>query len=162
MITESGMILREVSLVNPKRKHPNNSWRRIETVGRTFKCNPYGDDPPNPPCLEVNVPELNINSDGITMDEIRKAVRQMKNGKAPGLNDISSCSLTYGRGNRSRMTGTEVSSWKFPKKCCTTKCANWREIILVSVVSKVFTIIILTRKSTGTVKSTKKGTSRPS
>ena len=79
-------------------------------MGRTFKCNPYGDDPPNPPCLEVNVPELNINSDGITMDEIRKAVRQMKNGKAPGLNDISSCSLTYGRGNRSRMTGTEVSS----------------------------------------------------
>ena len=34
---------------------------------------------------------------------------------------------------------------KFPKKGDTTECTNWRGITLLSVVSKVFTRIILTR-----------------
>ena len=46
------------------------------------------DDPPNPKRLEVNVPELDINSDAITSDEIRKAIRHQQNSKAPGYDGI--------------------------------------------------------------------------
>ena len=46
------------------------------------------EDPRNPPRLEVNVPELDINSDPIRRDEIRKAIKQLKNSKAPGCDDI--------------------------------------------------------------------------
>ena len=42
------------------------------------------EDPRNPPRLEVNVPELDIKSDPIRRDEIRKAIKQLKNSKAPG------------------------------------------------------------------------------
>ena len=39
------------------------------------------EDPHNPPRLEVNVPELDINSDPIRRDEIRKAIKQLKTAK---------------------------------------------------------------------------------
>ena len=40
------------------------------------------------PRLEVNVPELDINSDPIRRGEIRQAIKQLKNSKAPGCDDI--------------------------------------------------------------------------
>ena len=46
------------------------------------------EDPRKPPRLEVNVPELDSNSDPIRRDEIRKAIKQLKNSKAPGCDDI--------------------------------------------------------------------------
>ena len=46
------------------------------------------EDPRNPPRLEVNVPELDINSDPTRRDEIRQAIKQLKNSKAPGCDDI--------------------------------------------------------------------------
>lgn len=80
------------------------------------------DDLGNPPCLEVNIPELNINLDAITRDEIWKVISQLKNGKLPGYDEIlvkllllwcsSSCLSTYGRRIRFWITGTEILWWK--------------------------------------------------
>ncbi|KAL9960159.1 hypothetical protein ACROYT_G033572 [Oculina patagonica] len=85
----------------------------------------------------------------------------MKNNKAPGYDDIPAELL-----KADIETATEVlfvlfghiwqeeqlpGDWrkglivKIPKKGDTTECTNWRGITLLSVVSKVFTRIILTR-----------------
>ena len=43
------------------------------------------EDPRNPPRLEVNVPELDINSDPIRRDEIRKAIKTTEEQQSPWL-----------------------------------------------------------------------------
>ncbi|KAL9983948.1 hypothetical protein ACROYT_G006197 [Oculina patagonica] len=119
------------------------------------------DDPRNPPRLETNVPDLDLNSDAISRDEIRQAIKLLKNNKAPGYDDIPAELL-----KADIETATEVlfvlfghiwqeeqlpGDWrkglivKIPKKGDTTECTNWSGITLLSVVSKVFTRIILTR-----------------
>ena len=119
------------------------------------------DDPPNPKRLEVNVPELDINSDAITSDEIRKAIRHQQNSKAPGYDGIQAKLLKSDIGTVSVILfvmfeqiwqGDRVSddwqrglSVKISMKGVTTECTKWREIILLSVVSRMFPRIILTR-----------------
>ncbi|KAL9968248.1 hypothetical protein ACROYT_G026600 [Oculina patagonica] len=112
------------------------------------------DDPRNPPRLETNVPDLDLNSDAISRDEIRQAIKLLKNNKAPGYDDIPAELL-----KADIETATEVlfvlfghiwqeeqlpGDWrkglivKIPKKGDTTECTNWRGITLLSVVSKAF------------------------
>ena len=109
------------------------------------------DDPRNPPRLETNIPELDINSDAITRNEVRQAIQLLKNNKAPGYDDIPAELL-----KADIETATEVlfiwfehiwqgeqlpGDWhkglivKIPKKGDATECNNWRGITLLSVVS---------------------------
>ena len=95
------------------------------------------------------------------IDEVQKAIKMMKNNKAPGMDIISAEVLKEG--------GDEVSRWilricnkimdtkevptdlrngiivKLPKKGDLTDLNNWRGLTLLSVPGKVFVLILLNR-----------------
>jgi hypothetical protein len=94
--------------------------------------------------------------------EIKIALKQMKSGKAPGLDNITpqvlkvdvetSIDLLYLIFVKIWMEEKLPADWKkgmivkLPKKGDTTSCNNWRSITLLSVPSKVFSKNILNRK----------------
>lgn len=108
-------------------------------------------DPRNPPRLEVNAPKLDIKSEAITREEIRKSIRQLKNGKAPRYDETPAELLKADIETTSEVLFV-LFYWhgglivKIPKKGDTTESVYQLDgIILLSVVSKVFTRIILIR-----------------
>ena len=108
---------------------------------------------------------LNINTGPISIHEIKTALKNLKNGKAAGTDNIPPEALKAG-GQTSvntlhdlinRIWGTETipQDWrkgllvKLPKKGNISYCENWRGITLLSIPSKVLSSIILARlKST--------------
>lgn len=116
--------------------------------------------PQNPPDLEPGDP-LNINIGEITKQEIRKALKSLKNGKAAGEDNIPAEALKEGGEvmvdhlhillNLIWRTGEIPSDWKkgllvkLPKAGDLSLCGKWRGITLLSIPSKVLTRIILER-----------------
>ena len=104
---------------------------------------------------------LNVNLETFSSAEIRKALKQMKNGKAPGMDNISvellktdpEISVKQMKDLFETIWNSETvpQDWKkgiiikIPKKGDTAVCGNYRGINLLSVPSKVFTRIILNR-----------------
>ena len=107
------------------------------------------DDPRNPSRLEVNVLELDINSDAITSGKLRKAIRQLKNSKAPGYDEIPAELIKADIETASEVPFVLLEhiwqeeqipgDWhrglivKIPKKGDTTECTNWSGITLSGV-----------------------------
>lgn len=106
-------------------------------------------------------PTLRINTNPPSKTEIIKALKELKNGKAAGIDDIpaeilkADVTVTAGALLPLFRDIWEKESlpedWlqgviiKIPKKGDLSECSNWRGINLLSVVSKVFTKIILNR-----------------
>ena len=105
--------------------------------------------------------DLEINTDPPNLLEIKEAINQLKNGKAPGPDNIppevlkidahSSANILHELLKQIWETEEIPKDWKcghvikLPKKGDLSNCKNWRGIQLLSLPSKIFTRIILNR-----------------
>ena len=105
--------------------------------------------------------ELDIDISDITKEEIRRAIKKLKNNKAAGTDNIQaemmkesediSVDVLYTLFNRIWDEGSVPEQWKegiivkLPKKGDLTQCNNWRGITLLSVPGKVLCRILLER-----------------
>ena len=117
--------------------------------------------PSNQPDIQPAEVDLPINCDRPSRDEIRKAILQLKNGKAAGPDSIPAEALKADPDIMTEMLyplfgkiweEEEIpSDWKegyiikLPKKGDLSKCSNYRGITLLSVPGKVFNRVILDR-----------------
>ena len=105
--------------------------------------------------------KLKVNENKITKQEIKDALKKLKNGKAAGEDNIpgellksdinQTTDVLYILLNKIWETGTIPKDWKcgvlikLPKKGDLSNCNNWRGITLLNVTSKILTRIILER-----------------
>ena len=104
---------------------------------------------------------LNVNLSDISLEEVRSALRTLKNNKAAGADDIQPELLKYG-GKTLEMELLHLFNriWKqeripydwgqgvivtIPKTGDLSDCNNWRGITLLSIPGKVFCAILLER-----------------
>ena len=103
---------------------------------------------------------------GITKGEIRSALRDMKSGKAPGIDSITADLLRVDTDttvqvlhelfNKIWEEESVPEDWlrgliiKLPKKGDLTSCENWRGITLMSIVAKVLGRVLIKRIVAGT------------
>ena len=124
---------------------------------------------PAPPALidftdSSNQDTLDVETGEIQAAEIDKAIKSLKNGKAPGEDLISPEMMKHGRGETAQQlkvlfnliwNNEEVpKDWqkgsivKLPKKGDLSNCNNWRGITLLSMPGKVFCSTMLSRIKT--------------
>ena len=112
--------------------------------------------------------DLEINTGGITVEEVKEAIRHTKSGKAPGADGICAEMLKVESQELPKIlqeilqkiweTEEIPNDWKtgiiikLPKKGDLSNCNNWRGITLLSITSKIFGRIIL-RRITGAIDS---------
>ncbi|CAH8633484.1 unnamed protein product [Schistosoma curassoni] len=117
--------------------------------------------PMNPPDIEAAHIDLPIDVNPPTTEEIRMAVRQIKNGKAAGPDNIpaealksdieTTTSMLYllfkkiWEEEQVSMDWKEGHLVKIPKKGDLSKCENYRGITLLSIPGKVFNRLLLNR-----------------
>ena len=117
--------------------------------------------PADPPDIQPAAEDLDINCDIPDIDEITIAIKQQKNGKAAGPDDIPPEAMKDAEEvNREVLhslfgdiweTEEIPSDWKegyivrIPKKGDLSSCSNYRGISLLSVPSKIFNRVILNR-----------------
>ncbi|KAH9583018.1 LINE-1 retrotransposable element ORF2 protein [Schistosoma haematobium] len=117
--------------------------------------------PMNPPNIEVAYTDLPIDVNPPTTEEIRMAVRQIKNGKAAGPDNIPAealksdvevtTSMLYPLFKKIWEEEQVPMDWKeghlikIPKKGDLSKCENYRGITLLSIPGKVFNRVLLNR-----------------
>ncbi len=117
--------------------------------------------PLNPPDIDPAKVDLPINCEKPTREEIRRAISQMKNGKAAGPDNIPAEALKADMETSVEMLHPlferiweeeEIpADWreghlmKLPKKGDLSNCNNYRGITLLSVPGKVFNRVILNR-----------------
>lgn len=104
--------------------------------------------------------DQDINLESPTLEEVKDALRSMRNGKAPGLDNIQAELIKAGDAAANLLHPLIQQVWheervpnewkkgiivKIPKKGDATLCSNWRGITLLSVPSKVLARIILNR-----------------
>ena len=116
--------------------------------------------PVDPPPVQAAQP-LNFNTGPISIHEIKTALKNLKNGKAAGAENIppealkaggqTSVNILHDLINHIWETETIPQEWrkgllvKLPKKGNIGYCENWRGITLLSTPSKLLSSIILTR-----------------
>uniref|UniRef100_A0A914WQC5 Reverse transcriptase domain-containing protein n=1 Tax=Plectus sambesii TaxID=2011161 RepID=A0A914WQC5_9BILA len=109
----------------------------------------------------IPIDQLDVNVNPITRAEVLKAIQQLKNNKAPGLDWISGEMIKCGGDEMvQHLTNLLNTCWsservpldwkkgaivKLPKKGSLMDCNNWRGITLLSVPSKLFCTILLNR-----------------
>ena len=119
------------------------------------------------PLDRAEIPEatedVDINTDPPSLEEVKAAIKSMKNGKAPGADGVTAEMLKIDEDETPKLL-TEIfeeiwqeeelpQSWKLglivklPKKGDLTNCNNWRGITLLSLTSKIFSKIIQNRLS---------------
>ena len=117
--------------------------------------------PANTPDILPVEPDLPVECGTPTKQKIKKAIRQMKSGKAPGRDNIPAEALKVDVEETTellhplfvKMWEEEIipASWKegylvkIPKKGDLSNCANYRGITLLSIPGKVFNRCILNR-----------------
>jgi len=104
--------------------------------------------------------QLSVNMDPISEVEVRLAIKQSKNGKATGVDNIQPEFLKTADSIIPHLTRVCNIVWQhevtpvdsrmgiifpLPKKGDQTNCSNWRGITLSSVPGKVFARILLNR-----------------
>ena len=105
--------------------------------------------------------DLDINIDASTMEEVKAAIKEMKSGKAAGVDGVTAEMLKAEETETPRLlTEIFINIWeseetsetwktglivKLPKKGDLSDCDNWRRITLLSLTSKVFNKIIYKR-----------------
>ena len=105
--------------------------------------------------------KLRVNTKAPTVAEIKKALKELRNRKATGVDNISPEVLKVDLDITANMLhplfekiwneGEMPSDWrcglliKIPKKSDTANCDNWRGITLLSIPSNIFTRILLNR-----------------
>ena len=119
---------------------------------------PHPEEPADPPPSESYL-DIDTSPPGIA--EVRSAIENLKNGKAPGIDSMQAELLKADIGTTSRLlTDLFCKIWeqevipkdwskglifKLPKKGDLGNCDNWRGITLLSVPSKIFCRILLKR-----------------
>lgn len=104
---------------------------------------------------------LPINVEHPTLNEVRSVIKELKNGKAPGIDNITSELLTADSETSSKQIHKLLKTvwndekiptdWtkglivKLPKKGDLTNCGNWRGITLIPTTSKILGKIIVNR-----------------
>ncbi len=117
--------------------------------------------PQKPPDIEPADTDLPINDTPPTREEIRKAIKQLRNGKAAGPDSIpakalksdieTTVGMLYPLFKKIWEEEQIPTEWKvaylikIPKKGDISKCTNYRGITLLSVPGKVFNRILLNR-----------------
>ena len=107
---------------------------------------------------------LTINESKITKQEIKEALKKLKNGKAAGEDNLpgellksdinQTTKVLHTLLNKIWESQTVPQEWKqgvlikLPKKGDLSDCNNWRGITLLSVTSKILTRILLERLKT--------------
>jgi exonuclease III len=107
---------------------------------------------------------IDINESKIEREEIKQAIKMLKNGKAAGIDQIGaelikshlelSVEVLYILLNKIWIEEKVPNEWlrgiiiKLPKKGNLNKCENWRPITLLCTASKVMTKIIVERMKT--------------
>ena len=117
--------------------------------------------PDTPPDIEEAIRDLNINCERISKEEIKRAIKKLKLGRAPGKDNIppdalkadisATADILHGLLNEIWVKEEVPNDWKqglivtIPKKGNLSECKNWRGIMLLSVPSKILCRIILDR-----------------
>ena len=117
--------------------------------------------------MEIELPDEieEIDTSELSRAEVRKAIGQLNNGKAPGIDNIQAELLKADTDYASTKVNEIIDIvwrdektpryWrkgltvKLPKKGNLKECKNWRGITLLSVVSKVMGRIVIDRIRTG-------------
>ena len=131
--------------------------RWVEHFKEVLNC-PEPDEPANPPLAQD---DLIIDITPPTEEEVEKAIKCLKTGKAPGIDCIHAEMLKADIKTSSKvLTNLFKNIWdkdtipddwskglivKLPKKGELGNCNNWRGITLLSIPSKVFCRILLDR-----------------
>ena len=124
--------------------------------------------PPSQPCQELDnaasttLPDADIADNAPSLDEVQRAIRRLKNGRAAGADDIPPELLKCAIDPVSRaLHGLFCTVWKSEKvpaewkesivlslykgKGPRSECSSYRPITLLSVPSKVFAHVLLAR-----------------
>ena len=104
---------------------------------------------------------LEVNMEAFTVEEVKMAIKRLKNGKSAGIDGIQAELLKHGGEettkkilqlcNRIWETGEVPRDWRdgiiipLPKKGDLKDCNNWRGITLLSVPGKVMASILMNR-----------------
>jgi len=122
------------------------------------------DDPETEADITPAETALDIGTDPPTLEEVKNAIKTLKNGKAPGIDQIHAEMMKAEEHFTPRLL-TDIlqriweseeapSVWKtglivkLPKKGNLANCNNWRGIMLLPVTSKILSRVILNRIST--------------
>ena len=156
-----------IKKVKPKRKLEHFS----EVLNRENPSNPVSE-------IETELPDEieEIDTSEPSRIEVRKAIGHLKNGKAPGIDNLQAelliADIDYAttkvreiidivwRDEKTPRKWRKGLIVKLPKKGNLKECKNWRGITLLSVVSKVMGRIVIDRIRMGVESKLKKGTSR--
>ena len=119
------------------------------------------DDPETEAIIQPSPELLEIDTDPPSVDKVKKAIKALKNGKAPGMDQICTEMLKANEQItpilltnilRDIWESEEVPlAWKtglivkLPMKGDRTNCNNWRGIMLLSVTYKVLSQVVLNR-----------------
>ena len=117
-------------------------------------------DPPHLADIQPADTDLDICTDPPSLEEVTAAIKAMKSGKAPGADGVTA-EMLKADVNVTAPILTEIfkqiwegqipEAWKtglifkLPKKGDLGDCNNWRGITLLSLTSKVFSRIVLSR-----------------
>ena len=120
-------------------------------------------DPTTQPDISPAEETLDIDTDPPTLEEVKQAIKAMKNGKAGGLDGVTADMLKaeeletprYLQGILEEVWESELipKAWttgliiKIPKKGDLSDCNNWRGITLLSLTGKIMSRIIHRRLS---------------
>lgn len=131
--------------------------RWVQHFREVLNCNKPV-NPADPPPAEN---DLDINTDPPTEAEVRRAIKTLKNGKAAGIDSIHAEMLKADTNTATKVftdlfndiweSNTIPEDWqkglivKLPKKGNLQNCDNWRGITLLSIPSKIFCKVLLTR-----------------
>ena len=134
---------------------------KLARWGEHFKEVLNRPEPPQPAETEDPPHQLPINTDDFTEEEVRKAIKTLKNNKSPGFDGITAemlkgggdCIVSWMRClcNQVWNSGTVPEDWKngeivcIPKKGNLSDCDNWRGVTLLSIPGKVYCQVILNR-----------------
>ena len=163
----TGQNVRKTAAVTNKNGETlKNKAARLERWKEHFQEVLNRDTPEDPPQEEEEeMEELDISVEPPTIQEIKSAVKALKNGKAPGEDQISAEMLKANIEQTSLELQnifdiiwekeTVPTQWtkglicKIPKKGNLQECENWRGITLLPMASKVLSRIIVDRIQTG-------------